>query len=126
MVLAVVALLATLGVGIIIGFVASHVLIVHGFPRSPSWSTSFLVHRLDRRLDLTDEQEAQITRIVDQGHGRISGAWADVHPRVHEEIARTNAEIERVLTPEQREKFSKIKMRMAPRRSGRAIRYGVD
>ena len=126
MVLAIVVLLATLGAGIIIGFVASPVLLVHGFPRSPSWSTSFLVHRLDRRLDLTDEQEDQITLIIDQGHGRISGVWAGVHPRVQEEIARTNAEIERVLTPEQRQKFSKIKMRMAPRRPGRGIRLSDD
>jgi Spy/CpxP family protein refolding chaperone len=70
-----------------------------------------VLHRLDRELDLTAEQRAQIEKILRARTERMDRVWGDIGPRVRKEMDATNAEIERVLTPEQREKFSKLKMR---------------
>lgn len=75
----------------------------------------FLVKRLDHRLDLSPQQEAEIEKILERGQQRISAVWGEARPRVRQEIERTNAEIERLLTPEQRVEFQKIKMRIGHR-----------
>jgi Spy/CpxP family protein refolding chaperone len=90
--------------GMAVGVFTSHMMILHGghgaerFPRA-------LLNRLDRRLDLTDEQRKQIGRIINQRHARVAA-------EVRGEIERANDEIERVLTPEQREKFRRMRMRV--------------
>ena len=102
--IAVVVLVLTFVAGVCVGIFTSHMMILRGgagaerFPRA-------LVNRLDRRLDLTDEQRAQVARIVSARHARIAA-------NVRGEIERANAEIEEVLTTEQRVKFRKMRMRM--------------
>lgn len=75
-----------------------------------------MVHRLDRELDLSDEQRAQIEKILETRTQRIDGVWTRVGPQVRIEIDATNAEIERVLNPEQRQKFQELKMHFQRRR----------
>ena len=60
-----------------------------------------LLNHLDRRLDLTDAQRKQLEAIFARRHARIRG-----------EIESANAEIERILTPEQRVQYEKMKMRL--------------
>lgn len=81
------------------------------FPRRAADSSAHrLVDRLDRELDLTDAQQAAIQKIVDERRARIEAAWNEVRPRVRAEIAATNAEIEKILTPQQREKFRSLRI----------------
>lgn len=102
--IAVAVLVLTFLAGMATGVFTSHMMILRGghgaerFPRA-------LVNRLDRRLDLTDEQRAQVAKIVNERHARIAA-------NVRGEIERANAEIERVLTPEQRVTFRNMRMRM--------------
>ena len=75
-----------------------------------------VLHRLDRELDLSDAQRAQIEKILVARTSRIVGVWSGIGPEVRREIDATNAEIERVLNPDQRAKFQKLKMRFLRRR----------
>ena len=102
--IAIIVVVLTFLAGMAAGVFTSHMMILHGghgaerFPRA-------LVNRLDRRLDLTDAQRAQVAKIIRMRHARIAA-------EVQEEIDRANAEIEQVLTPEQREKFRRMRMRI--------------
>jgi len=118
-------LLLTFVVGLVLGVVGDRLLLWARPPVSPH-SAEFITRRLDRRLHFTPQQRQQVERIIAQRQTRIGQIWASVRPQVRQEIDQTNAEIERILTPEQRTEFAKIKMRMMPRRDGRGIRFRHD
>ncbi len=73
-----------------------------------------MIVRLDRHLDLNDGQRAKIEAILRRRHDRINGMWENVRRQVGPEIEAANKEIEAVLTPEQRAKFQKMRMRLGP------------
>lgn len=109
--IAVLVLLLTFGAGFIGGAAAHHLWIGHREQLHP-FAMKAMLNRLDRRLDLTDAQRAQIEQILRRRHARINETYADVRPRVRAEVEATNAEIMRVLTPEQRAKFEKMRMHL--------------
>jgi Spy/CpxP family protein refolding chaperone len=71
-----------------------------------------IVDHLDRDLHFTAQQRKAVEVIVDRGRARVDAVMANVRPQMRQEIDTTNAEIEKVLTPEQRAKFDAMKMRM--------------
>lgn len=121
-IVAILVLVVTFTAGIAVGVFGSHVMMrIHG--RGPlSFPTGMMVNHLDRRLDLTDKQRAQVEEIVRRHHDAIASMWSQVEPRVRVELEEANDEITRILTPEQRRKFARMKLQMSPRahRSGRA------
>ena len=122
--LAVAGLLVTFVAGAFVGFAADRILLHRSLGHHPSpRMIEFLVERLDRRLDLTPQQRVEVKRIIEDRHRRIDAAWVGMRSNVHKEIEGGNADIERILTPEQRKKFDQIKMRLIPRRDGRGIRF---
>lgn len=64
-------------------------------------ATQMMLRHLDLRLDLTDAQRAQVGAILDRHHAQMRG-----------QLAAANTEIERVLTPEQRRRFARMRMRL--------------
>jgi Spy/CpxP family protein refolding chaperone len=109
--IAVTVLVLTFGAGVGVGVFGAHMAILrggHGAERFPN----AIVNRLDRRLDLTDAQRAQVAAIVNRRHARVASVWRSVRPQVAAEIAAANEEIARVLTPEQRARFEKMRLRM--------------
>jgi Spy/CpxP family protein refolding chaperone len=70
-----------------------------------------IASRLDRELNLTDAQRAQVDRILKERGAAIDAAWSRVQPEVRAEVERRNTEIEAILTPEQREKFAEMRAR---------------
>lgn len=72
----------------------------------------FMVRRLDHELHLTDAQKTAITQILEQRRTRVEALMNGVRPQVRQEIDRTDAEISRLLTPEQRSKYETIRRRM--------------
>jgi len=122
--LAAVALLVTFVVGAVVGAVAVHFWLWHG--GLPQHSAQFIVRRLDRRLHFNDQQRVQVMAIIGRHQLRIAGIWSRVRPEVHQEIEAANVEIARVLTPEQRVEFEKVRMRLMPRRTGGGIRFPHD
>lgn len=103
--IAVLVLAVTFVSGVVVGIGVGRIGHFARGPRGPMprFAAHMVLNRLDDHLDLTDAQEAQIREIFNRRHGRIM-----------QEIATTNAEIERVLTPQQREKFKKMRMHLAP------------
>jgi Spy/CpxP family protein refolding chaperone len=99
-VVAALALALTFGGGFLAGAFV-HRAIVMGIHRPGPAATHMLLRHLDMRLDLTAAQRKQIEEILDRRHGRMRA-----------EIDAANAEIERVLTPEQRARFAKMRMRL--------------
>ena len=114
--IAVVTVVATLIVGFLIGVVADRAWLVrHGprfSPRAQRFITDRIVKRLDGELHFTDQQRAQVTQIIQARQKRIAAIQVAVRPQIRAEIDQTNAEIEKILTPEQRTKFQQIKMRV--------------
>ncbi len=115
---AVVVVLAFIA-GLLIGIVGDRLWMFrirdHVFGRMRGNMTSFIVNRLDRELDLNDQQKTEITRIVESHRQHIEAISAGVRPQIRRELDESNAEIEKVLTPDQRSKFEKMKI-MLPRR----------
>jgi Spy/CpxP family protein refolding chaperone len=75
-----------------------------------------MVNRLDHCLDLTDQQRKQVEEILNRHRENINAMWAGVHPHVRAEIDAANAEIVKVLTPEQRAKYEKMRMHLLHQR----------
>lgn len=108
-VVAALALVVTFAAGFVVGAVADRFIMFHRGPhRPPPMAAHAMINRLDRHLDLTDQQREQIRRILEHHHERMSG-------RLREELDTANAEIEKVLTPAQRAKFADLKLRLGPR-----------
>jgi hypothetical protein len=101
--------------GMMVGVLASHLMILHGGHGAGYFPTTAMVNRLDRRLDLTDAQRARVEEIIKRHHARIDAIWSSMNPRVHDEIEQANAEISRVLTVEQRGKFEQMKLHFGGR-----------
>jgi len=114
--IAVVTVIATLIVGFLIGVVADRVWLYRHGPRFGSraqrFTTDRIVKRLDGELHFTDSQRAQVTQIIQARQQRIATIQGAVRPQIRAQIDQTNAEIEKILTPEQRTKFEEIKMRI--------------
>jgi hypothetical protein len=100
------------GSGILVGFFGEHILRTRFSRHIPPRAAHFLVNRLDRRLDLTDDQKKKIEAIIARRHARMNQIWDSARPRIEAEIEATNNEIASILTPEQRVKFEAIKMRV--------------
>jgi Spy/CpxP family protein refolding chaperone len=112
--IAAIVVLLAFGSGILVGFFADRYVIFHHGMHVPPFATHMMMRRLDRRLDLTHEQRAQIQQIIERHATRMETELAAMRPRVNAEIRATNEEIAAVLTPEQRAKFDKFKLRPGP------------
>ena len=60
---------------------------------------------LEERLDLTAEQRRQIDSIVAARHNTLQHAWQMLHSQLGAAVDTVHAEVEAVLTPEQRVEF---------------------
>lgn len=77
-----------------------------GGPGSPP-SPGRLIDRLDRELQLTDEQEAAIQKVFEARREPLAHAQREMRERMDREQRELQAEIRKVLTPEQQPKFDK-------------------
>lgn len=124
-IIATLALVVMFVAGFVSGVVTDRLLMHRRGPhRPPPMIAHAMLHRLDRQLDLTDQQEAEIRKILERRHERLNAQWEAMRPRINAEIQQTNAEIERLLTPEQREKFQDLRLHLGGRmhREGRERR----
>jgi Spy/CpxP family protein refolding chaperone len=94
------ALVLTFAGGFLAGAFAHRAIVTRLHHAAPA-ATRMMLRHLDLRLDLTDAQHAQVEKILDRHHAHIRG-----------EIDGANAEIERILTPEQRRRFAKMRMHL--------------
>jgi len=86
------------------GFVSAHWVAHHvaGAHRGPGrGGPRAMLHHLEKRLDFTPDQSKQIETILERQRGRMDALRDSTH-----------AEIERVLTPEQRARFRELERRL--------------
>lgn len=77
-------------------------------PRHDRFVSDKVVRRLDRALDLTPRQEAQVRSIVDRRRERLEKLWKESEPRISSEMKAAHDEIEAILTAEQKAKFEEL------------------
>jgi hypothetical protein len=87
-------------------------------PEMRGGMTKHVVARLDRELHFDSGQRTKVESILESRRKRIDSLWSSVRPQVVSEIDATNAEIEKVLKPEQIKAFKAIQVRMRNRRHG--------
>lgn len=113
---AILVVVLTFIAGVTVGVFASHIMILRGGHGAGFFPTKPMVNRLDRRLDLSDAQRVQVEEIIRRHRASIERTWSGMHPHVRAEIEQANAEISRILTPEQRTKFERMKLHLGARR----------
>ena len=116
--LAALALALMFAGGFVAGFAVHRAMAPPPGRHIPAFAGALMIRHLDRRLDLTDEQRRKIEEILARRHERMAGMYDDVQPRLRAELIATNAEIEAVLTPEQRREFQTLRMHLRPHRRG--------
>jgi Spy/CpxP family protein refolding chaperone len=80
----------------------------HGPPGSPGHRARDVHGELARRLDLTPAQRAKLDTIFARRGPRVDSIMRSMRPVLESELDATHAEVEAVLTPEQRVEFRKI------------------
>jgi hypothetical protein len=99
--------------GVFAGIAGDHFYFLHHRAGKPQFSTRRIVDHLDRELHFSPQQKSDVQRIIDQHHARIDTVMAGVQPQFRAELDAANAEIEKILTPQQRVDFKKIQMRFS-------------
>jgi Spy/CpxP family protein refolding chaperone len=85
-----------------------HGLAVGGPPPGHPGVRGRMLERLDRELKLTPDQHARIDSVLTRRESDLHALMTETRPRFDSIAARTRAEIQAVLTPEQRGEFEKI------------------
>jgi Spy/CpxP family protein refolding chaperone len=108
--------------GILAGVAGDHLYLIRSgrlSPRHGRFSADRMTDRLTHQLNLSAQQKTQVQQIIERHHAKIDATMANVRPQVRQELDATNAEIEKVLTPEQKTKFADLRMRIEARRRDR-------
>ena len=125
---AVVVVVVTFLAGLLVGVAGDHLYLIHNgrlFPRrTPRFAADRMADRLNKELQLTPQQKTQVQQIIERHRAKIDALMSSVRPQVRQEVDATNAEIDRILTPEQRTKFAAMRMRIESRRRGRDATRG--
>jgi Spy/CpxP family protein refolding chaperone len=123
---AVVVVIVAFVAGILVGVAGDHLYLIRSgrlFPRHTSrFASDRMAEHLGRELQLSPQQKTQVQQIIERHRTKIDAMMSSVRPQVRQELDATNAEIEQVLTPDQRTKFAKLRMRVGSRRRDRATR----
>jgi hypothetical protein len=96
--------------GVLVGGGLTFKAITSGFKRSfqdPAVSAERITHRMKKQLDLTDEQAAQVQRIIFERQKAFQSLRKQVRPQIEAQIEKTRQELTAVLTPEQARKWEK-------------------
>jgi len=126
---AVVVVVVAFIAGVLVGVAGDHLYLIRSGRLSPRHSSRFaadrMAERLATQLQLTPQQKTQVQQIIERHRAKIDATMASVRPQVRAELDATNAEIDSILTPEQRTKFADLRMRMSSRRRDRGTTRGT-
>jgi len=77
-------------------------------PMSPSGLKMEVLRRVERELDLTPEQRAQVDRVISASQERTKKLMEPIAPQIRAELQETKEAVRAVLTPEQRIRFDEL------------------
>lgn len=101
-------------VGVLVGVLGTHLFYVQRL-RQPGGmaelGTSVFAGQLERRLDLTSEQEREVERILAQTRSEAQALRREIVPEIRAILERTHERLDRVLTPEQRRELQELRRR---------------
>lgn len=80
----------------------------HRFFRNPAGRTGFIVERLTRRLALSDEQKAEVEKIVRKTQEKTRARFVSHREEMRSIRNEVISEIRKGLTPEQQEKMDQL------------------
>jgi hypothetical protein len=102
------ALLIFLGGAITGAFVAPRIGRTFIRPPNVREMSHHMMERLESGLQLTSQQAAQITPIIERTTADLEEIHSATTRRVQKRVAETNQEISAILTPEQQKKFTQM------------------
>ena len=108
---AIAAVVALFVSGVVIGIMGTHLFYASRL-RHPGGLRIMADHysmRLEKYLDLTQEQVEAIDRVLETSRSEAGELRYEMWPRVHELIDRTSGEIEEILTEEQRKGYDRLR-----------------
>ena len=73
-----------------------------------------MVARFSRDLDLSPDQRRELSAILERTRGRLADLHRDVRPKLEAIREAADAEIEKILTRDQVERFRRIRKHMVP------------
>jgi Spy/CpxP family protein refolding chaperone len=74
------------------------------------------LQKLNREIQLTDEQRERIEEIIKEGQDRNRQLWNRVLPEIRREMQTTRERIRGVLEPEQVRRFEELMRQRSPRK----------
>lgn len=75
--------------------------------QNPAEIPQRISHRMDRVLDLTDEQSKRVEEILSREYQALAEIRREIAPRVQAELDKTRNDVAAALTPEQARKWQK-------------------
>ena len=84
------------------------------------------LEQLSQRLDLNADQKAKVQQIFSDTRDQLRALRRESEPRVNDIRAQADQKLQQVLTPEQWQKFQKIRAEGRDRRGGRGPRGDDD
>lgn len=108
-------IVAALIAGIVVGVAGDRAYLLYTrrmAPHPPRFMSDRLVDHLDHQLQFTPQQRDAVKQIVERHRQRIEAISNGIRPQMRQELDATNAEIEKVLTPDQQKKFRELSSRM--------------
>lgn len=98
--------------GAIIGALGTGVFVVHRIRQfakeGPALQKTWFMKRLTRRLDLTDTQQPEVEKILEQTEKDVNKFMQKSLSEFAEIMARRNAQLKEILTPEQQKKLDEM------------------
>jgi len=80
------------------------------------------LEQLSQRLDLNADQKAKVQQIFGDTRDQLRALRRETEPRVNDIRSQADQKLQQVLTPEQWQKFQKIRAEGRDRRGGRGAR----
>jgi Spy/CpxP family protein refolding chaperone len=105
-------ILVALLIGMAVGWFASE-----KFDRPPhEWKHGQMLERFSNELKLTPEQKASVMKIMETKREQFRALHEETRPRFEEIRASSKAEIRKLLTPEQIQRFEELEKKWEERR----------
>jgi len=105
--------------GALCGSIGTWMFVKHrigGILKGPEPPPIRMLHRWADELDLTEDQQAEFRKIIDESRHRFETLMWKYHPEFQEALDETTAGIKKLLNPDQQDHFNRLYDRMKQRK----------